>query len=110
MTAATPSGENVLWIPLDLPYDDASCRTALAAATGVVPPSGRCCVVDDDGVVIAVCNADPALDTHPRGRLIASDNAQPGDRFLSGKAVAEFGTMTDSAIAVVATVSGALSK
>ena len=65
-----PSGESVLWIPLDLPYDD----------------------------------------IHPRGRLIASDNAQPGDRFRSGRFVTAFGTATNSAITVIATVSGALSK
>jgi hypothetical protein len=105
-----PSGESVLWMPLDLPHDDRACRAAIAAVTGVVPSSGRCCVVDDDGVVIAVCNADPALDIHPRGRLIASDNAQPGDRFLSGRFVSRFTTATNSATTDVATVSGTLSK
>ena len=81
---AAPVGESVLWMPLDRPYDDASCRAAIAAATGVVPPSGRCCVVSEGGVVIAVCNADPALDMHPQGRLIASDDAKPDDRYVAG--------------------------
>ena len=69
-------GESRLLLPLDQPYDDMACR----AATGVIPPSGRCCIVDADGYVIATCNADPALDTHPLGRLVMHDTAAPGDR------------------------------
>ena len=79
-----PAGEGVLWIPLNRPYDDASCRAAIAAATGVVPPSGRCCVVDEAGCVVAVCNADPALDVHPQGRLVASEDAGLGDHYAGG--------------------------
>lgn len=81
---AVPVGESVLWMPLDRPYDDASCRVAIAAATAVVPPTGRCCVVNEGGIVIAVCNADPVLDTHPQGRLVASEDAKPGDRHVAG--------------------------
>ena len=73
-------GESRLLMPLDRPYDDAACRAAIATATGVTPPSGRCCIVDAHGYVIATCNADPALDTHPSGRLVAHDTAGPGDR------------------------------
>ena len=73
-------GESRLLLPLDQPYDDMACRAAVAAATGVIPPSGRCCIVDAHGYVIATCNADPALDTHPSGRLVAHDTAGPGDR------------------------------
>ena len=73
-------GERRLLMPLDQPFDDASCRAAIAAATGATPPSGRCCIVDAMGNVIGVCNADPALDTHPLGRLVAHDTAAPGDR------------------------------
>ena len=73
-------GESRLLLPLDQPYDDMACRAAVAAATGVIPPSGRCCIVDADGYVIATCNADPALDTHPLGRLVMHDTAAPGDR------------------------------
>src|SRR6516162_6000349 len=76
-----PAGESVLWMRLDQPHDDASCRAAIAAATGVVPPSGRCCVVNAAARVVA---ADPALDVHPQGRLVASENAEPGDRFAGG--------------------------
>ena len=81
---AIPSGESMLRMRLDRPHDDASCRAAIAAATGVIPPSGRCCVVDERGVVIARCNADPALDAHPQGRLVASADAEPGDRHAGG--------------------------
>ena len=31
-------GESMLLLPLARPYDDASCRAAIAAATGVRPP------------------------------------------------------------------------
>jgi len=74
-------GESRLLMPLDRPYGDEECRAMIAAATGVTPPSGRCCVVDDTGKVTGVCNADPALDTHPAGRLVASDIAGPGDSY-----------------------------
>jgi hypothetical protein len=53
-------GESVLLLPLTRPYDDTACRAAIADATGCKPPSGRCCVVDRSGNVVAVCNADPA--------------------------------------------------
>jgi hypothetical protein len=81
---AVPPGESVLWMQLDRPHDEGSCRAAIATATGVVPPSGRCCVVDERGVVIAVCNADPALDAHPQGWLVVSEHANPGDRYAGG--------------------------
>jgi hypothetical protein len=73
-------GESRLLMPLDQRYDDAACRAAIAAATGVAPPSGRCVVVDDRGVVIGICNADPAIDVHPLGRLVVHETAGPGDR------------------------------
>src|SRR6266487_4191265 len=66
-----PPGESIMLLPLSEPYDDASCRAAIAAATGSVAPSGRCCVTDGAGNVVGVCNADPALDNHPQGQLLA---------------------------------------
>jgi hypothetical protein len=77
-------GESMLPLPLARPHDDASCRAAIAAATGVTPPSGRCCIVDESGDIIDVCNADPALDSHPRGKIVASECAGPGDRYIGG--------------------------
>lgn len=77
-------GESMLLLPLTRPYDDTVCRAAIAEATGCMPPSGRCCVVDKSGNVIAVCNADPALDLHPQGQLLANDIAVPGDRYVRG--------------------------
>jgi hypothetical protein len=77
-------GESVLLLPLTRPHDDAACRAAIAEATGCNPPSGRCCVVDRSGYVVAVCNADPGLDLHPQGQLIANDIAVSGDRFSNG--------------------------
>jgi hypothetical protein len=77
------SGESVLLLPLASPYDDAACRAAIAEATGCKPPSGRCCVVDKSGNVVAVCNADPELDLHPQGQLVANEIAVPGDRYIS---------------------------
>ena len=77
-------GESVLLLPLTRPYDDAACRAAIAETTSCKPPSGRCCVVDNSGNVVAVCNADPVLDAHPQGQLVADENAVPGDRYISG--------------------------
>jgi hypothetical protein len=74
-------GESLLLLPLAAPFDDASCRAAIAAATGAVPPSGRCCIIDAGGSVVGLCDADPALDTHPAGRLMAHDVAGLGDRY-----------------------------
>lgn len=76
-------GESMLLLPLTRPYDDAACRAAITEATGCRSPSGRCCVVDKSGNVVAVCNADPALDAHPQGQLVADENAVPGDRYIS---------------------------
>jgi hypothetical protein len=77
-------GESVLLLPLTRPYDDAACRAAITEATGCRPPSGRCCVIDKSGNVVAVCNADPALDVHPQGQLVADENAVPGERYIRG--------------------------
>jgi hypothetical protein len=77
-------GESMLLLPLARPYDDASCRAAIASATGVTPPSGRCCIVNESGDIIDVCNADPALDSDPRGKIVASEYAGPGDRYIGG--------------------------
>jgi hypothetical protein len=77
-------GESMILLPLARPYDDASCRAAIAAATGITPPTGRCCIVDTSGEVIGVCNADPALDVDGRGRLVVTENAGPGDRYVGG--------------------------
>jgi hypothetical protein len=77
------SGESVLLLPLARPYDDAACRAAIAETKGCKPPSGRCCVIDKSGNVVAVCNADPELDLHPQGQLVANEIAVPGDRYIS---------------------------
>jgi hypothetical protein len=77
-------GESLLLLPLSAPFDDAACRAAIAAAAGAEPLSGRCCIIDARGNVVGVCNADPALDTHPAGQLIAHDVAGPGDRYEGG--------------------------
>jgi hypothetical protein len=77
-------GESLLLLPLSSPFDDSSCRAAIAAATGAVSPEGRCCIIDAGGNVVGVCNADPALDTHPAGQLIAHDIADLGDRYEGG--------------------------
>lgn len=79
-------GESRLFISLSQPYDDASCRAAIAMTTGVTPPSGRCCVVDGSGKVVGVCGADPALDPAPPGTsLVLSDIAGPGDKYSNGQ-------------------------
>jgi hypothetical protein len=105
-----PAGESVLWIPLDRPFDDASCRAAIAGATGMVPPSGRCCVVDAAGRVVAICNADPVLDVDPRGQLVPSDDAGLGDRYVGGRLLRAGSVAANSTITVVVTGSGAVSR
>ena len=95
-------GESRLLMPLDRPYGDEECRAMIAAATGVTPPSGRCCVVDDTGKVTGACNADPALDTHPAGRLVASDTAGPGDSHVSGQFLRRYAVVSTASNAVTA--------
>ena len=56
-------------------------KNQIALAEQVVPsavPSGRCVVVDAQGNVAAVAMADPALDTHPAGTLMAHNSATFG--------------------------------
>lgn len=96
-------GESVLLLPLSQPHDDASCRAAIASATGVAPPSGRCCIVSETGDVIALCNADPALDAHSEGQIVASDSAGPGDRYVDGIFLRRYRVATASANGIVAT-------
>lgn len=93
-------GESRLLLPLSAPFDDAACRTAIALATGVEPVSGRCCVIDDGGTIIGVCNADPALDTHPAGRLVAHDVARPGDRHEDGVFKREYAIVDNTTLKV----------
>ena len=97
-------GESLLLLPLSSPFDDASCRAAIAAATGAEPLAGRCCIIDAGGNVVGVCNADPALDTHPAGQLIAHDVAGLGDRYEGGvfkrkNAIADNATRKSSRLA-----------
>jgi hypothetical protein len=97
-------GESLVLLPLSAPFDDASCRAAIAAVTGAEPLSGRCCIIDAGGNVVGVCNADPALDAHPAGQLIAHDVAGPGDRYEGGlfkreNAIADNATRKGSTLA-----------
>src|SRR6266851_9987776 len=62
-------GESRLLLPLAQPHDDASCRAAIAAATGVAPPSGRCCIVDGAGNVTGVVQCRPGARHPPGGEL-----------------------------------------
>lgn len=102
-------GESVLWMPFDQPHDDAACRAAISAASGVVPPSGRCCVVSEAGCVVAICNADPASDVHPLGQLTPSENAGLGDHYVDGVFLDQSAASINLAITVIETVSGAVS-
>jgi hypothetical protein len=102
-TLPAPSGESMLLMPLALPYDDAACRAAIAAATGVTPPSGRCCIVHDSGDIIEVCNADPTLDSHPQGKIIASESAGLGDRYIDGVFLRQYALPSRSSKSVLST-------
>jgi hypothetical protein len=100
-------GESLLLLPLSMPFDDASCRAAIAAATGKEALAVRSCVIDAGGNVVGVCNADPALDAHPAGQLIAHDVAGPGDRYEGGvfkreNAIADNATRTGLTLAHLA--------
>lgn len=79
-----------------------------AGATGIVPPSGRCCVIDGSGMVIAVCNADPTLDSHPEGTLVANETASRGDRYMNGEFVRPAGATAVLSVSVSATSRGSL--
>lgn len=52
---------------------------AIQTATGVVPASGRCAVINPAGRVMRFVNADPDLDLVPAFTLISSDTANVGD-------------------------------
>jgi hypothetical protein len=91
-------GESRLLMPLDRPYGDKEC----SEATGVAPPPGRCCVVDAAGKMTGVCNADPALDTHPTGSLVASDIAGPGDSLVAGRFVRPYAVVSTATNTVTA--------
>jgi hypothetical protein len=106
---AVPAGESVFRMWLDRTYDGASCRVAIASVTGVEPSSRRCCIVGEAGHVIGVCNADPALDVHPQGQFVPSDDAGPGNRFVGGVFLRHDRVATNSTITVVAPVSGTVS-
>lgn len=106
---AISPGESMLWMPFDQPHDDAACRAAISTATGVVPPSGRCCVVSGAGRVVAVCNADPALDVHPLGQLIPSENAGLGDHYVDGVFLGQSTVSINLTTTVIAAVSGTVS-
>jgi hypothetical protein len=73
-------GESLLLLPLSAPFDDASCRAAITAATRAEPLTVRCCIIDAGGNVVGVCNADPALDTHPAGQRTKSLATETGMR------------------------------
>jgi hypothetical protein len=98
-----PEGESMMLLPLALPFDDASCRAAIAAATGVTPPSGRCCIVQDAGNVVGVCNADPGLDFDPRGVIVASESAGHGDRYVDGVFLRHYAVVNRSTNAILST-------
>jgi hypothetical protein len=74
------SGESVLIVP-DGPHDLFTCMALVKEATGVHPADPHCAVVGDSGHVIGFVRADPALDTHPRGKIVSCGNhIRIGDR------------------------------
>jgi hypothetical protein len=99
----TLPGESMILLSLAEPYDDEACRAAIAAATGARIPSGRCCVIDDAGNVIGVCNADPALDEHLQGKLVASDDAGLGDRHVGSAFLRRYAIVSNITQMVTAT-------
>lgn len=55
-------------------------RVSAVTATAVIP-TGRCCVIDGQGHVINVINADPALYSIPSFSLVLSDLANINDHY-----------------------------
>ena len=77
-------------------------KAHIFSATNVQPPSGRCCFISG-GVVTAILNADPAIDSTPAGTLVASDVGNVNDRYANGLfqrryAVVQIGTGRVTAI------------
>lgn len=97
-------GESRLLLPLSEAYDDAACCAAIAAASGYPPPSARCAIIDGDGNVIGVCNADPELDRHPAGLLVAHDIARAGDRWEDGVFTRRYAVVSSTTNRVTAIV------
>ena len=77
-TANIVKGEAVLVGSLS-DYQQIGPDAMLAAFTGQQPTSDRCIVISPDAVnptVVAVCLADPLIDTHPLGQLAVDTTGQ----------------------------------
>jgi hypothetical protein len=93
----------MMLLPLAQPPGDPSWRATITEAAGGPTPSGRCCIIDGDGNVIGACNADPVLDSHQRGQLVASDHAGLGDRYLDGTFLRRYAVVSNATNTVAAT-------
>lgn len=80
--ANVQSGETLVLVSSG-PYPNSTAwrtaiNTAVQTATGKIPGSSRCCVIDGGGNVVQVISADPALDSMPGMTLVLSDVANIG--------------------------------
>lgn len=74
-------GESGISVGVRVEHDD-HARWIVAARHGVevtTIPSGRCAIVDDNGIVVNLVMGDPAIDTSDAGKIIFSDTANVGD-------------------------------
>jgi hypothetical protein len=98
------TGEDSVLIPVASAKDDKTLKDAVKTKTGKDAPTGVCALVDGTGVVISKIMADPDLDTHPAGSLVASDVANVGDKY-DGKIFTRLLATVDSTTFIVTDIS-----
>jgi hypothetical protein len=99
------TGEDSIVFPITDPKDTKSLGDKVKVKTKKTDiPSGRCALVDPTGLVINAIMADPDLDTHPSGTIVASDLASIGDKY-DGKIFTRLLATVDSTTFIVTDIS-----
>lgn len=65
-------GEGFLTYPAKLGHAAATVNAQVKAVTGRDPDDDHCAVVAADGSIVALVKADPSIDKHPDGDVIAT--------------------------------------
>lgn len=63
---------SVLLAAANNPRDDASCRAAIAQATGKPVPDDTCAVLDLTNTVVSLIKADAAMNAAPQGQTLVN--------------------------------------
>jgi hypothetical protein len=68
-----------------LGHDTATINAQVKAVTGRDPDDDTCAVVAADGSIVALVKADPAIDTHPDGDVVATGGPISRDALYNAK-------------------------